>query len=80
MTLQLLTFQAGIVRDINFSIPIVDDDTVEADETFTVMLALASSDDRLGNRVVLGAIKESVLTIMDNDSELAKVGRYYFND
>ena len=77
MTLQLLTFQAGIVSDIHFSIPIVDDDTVEEDETFTVMLALASNDDRLGNRVALGAISQAVVTIKDNDRELAKVVRYY---
>ena len=80
MTSQLLTFCAGSVSDINFSIPIVDDDIVEANETFTVMLALDSSDDRLGNRVALGAINQSVVTIMDNDSELAKVVQYYFKD
>ena len=65
------------MSDIHFSIPIVDDDTVEEDETFTVMLALASNDDRLGNRVALGAISQAVVTIKDNDRELAKVVRYY---
>ena len=80
VTSQLLTFQAGIVSDINFSIPIVDDGTVEEDEIFTVMLALDSSDDRLRNRVALGAINQSVVIIMDNDRELAKVDRYCFND
>ena len=72
VTLQLLTFQAGIVSDINFSIPIVDDDTVEEDETFTVMLALASNEGHLGDKVALGASSQAVVTIMDNDSELAK--------
>ena len=79
MTSQLLTFPAGIINDINFSIPIVDDDTVEADETFTVMLALASNNSNVEDRVAIGAISQAVVTIMDNDSKLAQIVQYYFN-
>ena len=60
------------MSEINFSIPIVDDDTVEEDETFTVMLALASNEGHLGDKVALGASSQAVVTIMDNDIELAK--------
>ena len=58
------------VRELSFSVSVVDDSIPEDDEMFNVSLTLDPADQaRLGNRVIVSPDVATV-TIQDNDGKL----------
>lgn len=81
LTASLLTFTANSGDgSITYTLPIVNDNLAEGDETFTVILALPSSINTCqdGGGITIGGISQAVVTILDDDCK--KGSRVKFHD
>jgi len=56
-----VTFPAG-VTSISFDVPIIDDNILEDDETFNIILSTSLSD-----RISIGTPSQAIITIQGND-------------
>ncbi len=66
---QLLTFPALSSDDITYRLLIVDDSTVEANETFLVVLSLSSIEDYQGTVMTDPTMFLTTITITNDDSK-----------